>query len=145
MRAKSRQAGILFAVAILFGLAGSGAAPRAVPAAEASPPARTLYLKYCSACHGENGRGEGVVSQFMRPKPTDLTQLARKAGGRFPFVPVMESIDGTKAVRAHGDSDMPVWGESFRDELPDGPLAREIRRRGSLALITEFVASIQAE
>ncbi len=117
----------------------------AAAAIEAPPVAKELYLKYCSACHGETGKGDGVVSGFLRPKPTDLTQLAKQAGGKFPFVDVMKDIDGTATIRAHGDSDMPVWGESFRHELRDGPPDDQIRVRGRLMLITEYIESIQGK
>jgi len=112
-------------------------------AGEPPPPSRALYLKYCSACHGETGKGDGVVSGFMTPKPTDLTLIAKKAGGKFPFMEVLQQIDGTTAVRAHGDRDMPVWGESFRRELPDASLNRQARMRGRLMLLTEYVESLQ--
>ncbi len=114
-------------------------------ALELPPVAKELYLKYCSACHGEAGKGDGVVSGFLRPKPPDLTQLAKQAGGKFPFVEVMKDIDGTTTIRAHGDSDMPVWGESFRHELRDGPPDDQVRVRGRLMLITEYIESIQAK
>lgn len=110
-------------------------------AAEAGTPAKAAYLKYCSACHGQSGKGDGVVSGFMRPKPTDLTQIAKKAGGRFPYAQVAAAIDGTTTVRAHGDADMPVWGEMFREEAP--PVAPHATARGKVMLITDFVASIQ--
>ncbi|MGZ8500497.1 MAG: hypothetical protein ACXW5W_19000 [Candidatus Binatia bacterium] len=29
----------------------------------------------------------------------------------------MATIDGRRLVRAHGDRDMPVWGEIFRSEV----------------------------
>ena len=35
---------------------------------------RTLYLKYCSQCHGENGDGEGFATPRLRPTPRDFTQ-----------------------------------------------------------------------
>jgi len=34
---------------------------------------KTLYLKYCSQCHGENGDGEGYAAPHLRPKPRDFT------------------------------------------------------------------------
>jgi mono/diheme cytochrome c family protein len=101
-------------------------------------------LKYCSACHGDSGKGDGVVSGFLQPRPTDLTQIAKKAGGTFPFLRVMQEIDGTKPVRAHGDSAMPVWGESFRRDVPEEVLGRQLQVRGRLMLITEYLESIQA-
>ncbi len=36
---------------------------------------RTLYGRYCSACHGKKGLGDGrYVATELTPKPTDLTQ-----------------------------------------------------------------------
>ncbi len=34
---------------------------------------KTLYLKYCSQCHGENGNGEGYATPHLRPRPRDFT------------------------------------------------------------------------
>ncbi len=115
-------------------------------AAEASPDAagRQLYLRYCSACHGESGNGAGVVSGLMNPKPADLTQLAKRAGGTFPFAAVTATIDGRGTLRAHGDPDMPVWGEVLRNE--EGPaLDKETRTRAKLVQITAYLESIQAK
>ena len=40
----------------------------AVRAAEAKNVAKKVYQQYCAACHGSDGKGDGVVSGFMRPK-----------------------------------------------------------------------------
>jgi len=111
-------------------------------AAHAQSLGEALYRKYCSACHGPQGKGDGVVSGFMRPKPTDLTQLARKAGGEFPYMRTMMVIDGRQHIRAHGDPDMPVWGEVFWAEST-APITRAAELRGKLMLITEYLQSIQ--
>jgi len=92
-------------------------------------PGRALYLRYCGACHGPAGKGDGIAGDFMRPKPTDLTQLARKNRGEFPFQKTIQAIDGTMRVRPHGESEMPVWGEVLRE-----PLA-----------ITNYLRSIQSK
>jgi DMSO reductase family type II enzyme heme b subunit len=34
---------------------------------------KTLYLTYCSQCHGENGDGKGAAAPFLSPKPRDFT------------------------------------------------------------------------
>jgi mono/diheme cytochrome c family protein len=34
---------------------------------------RTLYLKYCSQCHGEKGDGEGYAAVHLYPKPRNFT------------------------------------------------------------------------
>ena len=113
----SRSAGIWGAVALMRCVAFG---------AESHQMGKQLYASYCSACHGENGKGDGVVSQFMHPKPADLTQLAKRAGGKFQFYDVVRTIDGRETLRAHGDPDMPVWGEVFVAEDGD---RRPIDRR----------------
>ncbi len=110
--------------------------------AEPRGPSKAAYMRYCSACHGENGKGEGVVSQYLRPKPSDLTQIAKANHGDFPFNRMIRIIDGRETVRAHGDADMPVWGDIFRAE--DGmSLNAETRARGKALQITEYVSSLQ--
>ena len=114
-----------------------------IPVAQAADsPAKTAYLKYCGACHGSGGKGDGVVSQFFRPKPTDLTQIAKNNSGQFPATRMMQAIDGTKTIRAHGDPDMPVWGELFRDDANAG-FERRARVQGRVMLITDYIRSIQ--
>jgi mono/diheme cytochrome c family protein len=127
-------AGAVLTAGILCAATGRGA--------ETETPGRWLYLKYCGACHGADGKGDGVASGFMRPKPTDLTQLAKKAGGTFPYVPTMQVIDGTKTVSAHGDPNMPVWGEIFRLES-GAPMEHRVDVQGKIMLITDYIRSIQ--
>lgn len=122
----------------ISGLLGVSAAFAEEPLA----PAKQAYLRYCSACHGEGGKGDGVVSHLMNPRPADLTQLAKKNNGEFPFMRVIRIIDGRETMRAHGDPDMPVWGEIFATEVP-GALNKEAAIRGKVLLITEYLASIQ--
>jgi mono/diheme cytochrome c family protein len=127
----------LLAIGIVLGVTS-------VPAVAAEPghPGRAVYLRYCGACHGPGGKGDGLAGTFMRPKPTDLTAIAARHGGEFPFGQVMGYIDGTSDVRAHGDPDMPVWGQVFRD---DGTwdATRRAAIRGKLMVITDYVRSIQ--
>jgi len=42
----------------------------------------------------------------------DLTNLPKK-DGRFDENHVIVAIDGTKAVAAHGDREMPIWGKAL--------------------------------
>jgi len=105
-------------------------------------PGRAAYLRYCSACHGADGKGEGVVSGFMRPKPSDLTALASQNGGVFPAARVREIIDGRSRLAAHGESEMPVWGEVFTEEKAAAQPSAQVR--GKLQLITSYLATIQA-
>jgi mono/diheme cytochrome c family protein len=119
--------------------ANAADAPRRQMYADAG---KHLYLKYCSACHGQTGKGDGVVSGLMQPRPTDLTQLAKKHGGAFDAVEVMEVINGSRSYRAHGDPDMPVWGELFSDPYAEG-FQRRADVQGRIMLITDYLRSIQ--
>lgn len=116
----------------------------AAAASAADPQGQAAYRRYCSACHGPDGKGDGVVSGLMNPRPTDLTQLAQQHGGQFPTLQVMESIDGRKPIAAHGDTGMPVWGEVF-DKDRGQVMAAEAQTRGKVHEITMYLQSIQVK
>ena len=80
-------------------------------------------MQYCSSCHGEDGRGNGPVSAYLKIKVPDLTLLRKNNKGIYPTDKVMSAIDGRRPVRGHGDSEMPVWGEVFRKEAAGGKYA----------------------
>ena len=111
--------------------------------AEDATSGRAAYLQYCSSCHGEDGRGDGVVSSMMRPKPADLTRLAAAHGGTFPFTHVEKMIDGRQRPAAHGSSEMPVWGEVLSGEKAMAQPSALVR--GQVQEITSYLASIQAK
>ena len=114
-------------------------APAATRAEDAG---KQLFTRYCGACHGPGGKGDGILSGLLKVKPKDLTQIAKNNGGRFPAQRVMRFIDGTTDVRAHGNPDMPVWGEVFRESLQDSP-AQKAEIRGTILLIADYIRSIQ--
>lgn len=37
-----------------------------------------LYHVHCASCHGESGRGDGMVGAALRTPPADLTLLTHK-------------------------------------------------------------------
>ena len=74
-----------------------------------------LYHTHCASCHGESGRGDGLMGAALRTPPADLTAITRKNGGLFPDGLVIEFIDGTRNVLAHGPRAMPVWGLVFQN------------------------------
>ena len=118
------------------------ATPFCAQAAGAPNPNHEVYLKLCSSCHGPAGKGDGPLAPMLTPKPSDLTQLAKKNGGEFNALAVYEAISGPHLAAAHGTSQMPVWGEVLRQE-PGGaePRASEI----SLAKVVNYLRSIQAK
>ena len=52
------------------------------------------YHSSCAPCHGSDGKGTGPVSAGLKVPPPDLTVLAKKNNGVFPFNSVYEIIDG---------------------------------------------------
>lgn len=94
-----------------------------------------LYKQYCASCHGVDGKGDGPAAAALKVAPADLTAI-QQPGEKFPFESVRVSIDGERAVTAHGTREMPVWGTVLR------------RARGDLAQadiesLTRYVESIQ--
>jgi mono/diheme cytochrome c family protein len=69
-----------------------------------------LYHRFCAACHGEGGEGDGPVASFFKVAPPDLTTLARRRGGEYPADDVRRIVDGRDIHGAHGSRQMPVWG-----------------------------------
>lgn len=33
---------------------------------------KTLYMQYCAICHGDKGRGDGLASAALKPKPANF-------------------------------------------------------------------------
>jgi mono/diheme cytochrome c family protein len=103
---------------------------------------KEMYLQYCSSCHGQDGRGDGSVSAFLKVKVPDLTVLKKKNKGIYPLDAVILAIDGRRKLRSHGDPKMPVWGESFSREVKD-PKSAEVAVGAREKAIAEYVATLQ--
>jgi mono/diheme cytochrome c family protein len=71
---------------------------------------KAAYLSSCAACHGADGKGDGILSSVLKVPPADLTTLARRNNGEFPITAVNEIIDGRTFIAAHGNREMPIWG-----------------------------------
>jgi mono/diheme cytochrome c family protein len=85
-------------------------------AAEEKPDAgTTLYRRYCASCHGTAGRGDGPVAEALATRPKDLTALS------YDVPTLMRAIDGRRTIRAHGPSEMPVWGYIFEESSVGEP------------------------
>ena len=42
------------------------------------------FVRYCSACHGAEGRGDGPAASALQSPPADLTRIAQRRGGISP-------------------------------------------------------------
>jgi len=103
---------------------------------------KEMYMQYCSSCHGQDGKGSGSVSAFLKVKVPDLTLLKKKNKGIYPLDQVISAIDGRRKPRLHGDPKMPVWGESFSSEVKDAKTA-EVTIGLKEKAIAEYVATLQ--
>ena len=74
---------------------------------------KSEFQSSCASCHGADGKGNGPLREQLRVPPPDLTVLARNNNGVFPAAALYQTIDGSKAVPAHGNREMPIWGERF--------------------------------
>jgi len=107
----------------------------------ASGPA--MYGEYCAACHGNNGDGRGPAARAFKVPPADLTTLARRNEGKFPY----DKFDlvtrfGTSTAAhpsANGSKAMPAWEPLFAS-LPDETQGTIYQRISNLA---HYVASLQ--
>jgi mono/diheme cytochrome c family protein len=72
-----------------------------------------IFRTYCATCHGLDGRGNGPVAPALKHKVPDLTQISKRAGGKFPIVRVRNTIEGTETLSGHGSREMPIWGPVF--------------------------------
>jgi len=68
----------------------------------------------------------------MRVTVPNLRTLATRNDGAFPAEAVRAYIDGRESVAAHGDRQMPVWGDVFRGP-EQGTSERTVRRQWTKA------------
>jgi mono/diheme cytochrome c family protein len=82
-------------------------------AAAAEPDGGKLFLDHCAACHGPMGEGDGPVATSMAIAVPSLRTLAMRNGGVLDEDAVAAYIDGREPRAAHGQRQMPVWGDTF--------------------------------
>jgi len=109
--------------------------------ARGSEMGAALYREYCVVCHGTLGAGDGPVADILRVKPPDLAQLARKSGGKFPELRVLNLIRGEAQVLSHGSREMPIWGQVFLNESGQRPEIVQMR----IYAVMKYLEEIQAK
>jgi mono/diheme cytochrome c family protein len=77
------------------------------------PSGEQIFRQYCAACHGPDAKGRGPARSALRGPAPDLTTLAKRHGGRFPYAYVAGVLEFGPAVAAHGSGNMPLWGDLF--------------------------------
>ena len=102
---------------------------------------KEMYNSYCAVCHGTDGKGHGPAASAMKAPPTDLTVLAKNAGGKYPSAHIASVIHGQAALPSHGSPDMPVWGPLF-SSISQGHEAQVQQRVTNLV---KYIETLQAK
>ena len=134
--------GVVVLAWILLRVALAAAQPLPRVPGETVSAGQQYFMRYCSACHGVLGHGDGPAAPALRPPPADLTRITQRRGGHFPVAEIAAYIDGRTVVPAHGSREMPIWGERFGEMAGGGSVGEEVVR-GNLLVLIEYLQSIQ--
>jgi mono/diheme cytochrome c family protein len=74
---------------------------------------KAMYDSYCAVCHAKDAKGNGPAASAMKTPPTDLTQMAKNNGGKYPAAHVAAVLKGQAMNPSHGSEEMPIWGRLF--------------------------------
>jgi hypothetical protein len=107
---------------------------------------RDKYLSTCASCHGGDGKGKGPRAAKLRKKPADLTMLAKKNKGTFPYKTVYAIVDGRNVPPPHGAREMPIWGCRRTPPPTEAqPGRRRVRRLGPADTVLDLPCESEAE
>lgn len=102
-----------------------------------------VYRRHCVGCHGEDATGGGASALLGTVATPDLTTLAKRNGGQFPFWALYETISGNELLPAHGTRLMPIWGQELAAEPGGAPSDRMARVRGRILALMAYLATLQ--
>jgi Cytochrome C oxidase, cbb3-type, subunit III len=123
---------------LLPAVSGPAAAQRARVIADGQED----YEQHCAACHGPSGVGDGSMAEILVIPPPDLTRIAGRNDGEFPFWEIYAIIEGEEKVKGHDTFQMPLGQQRFeRDESKPGFLPAHIR----VLQLTHFLESLQKQ
>ena len=102
---------------------------------------KAMYDSYCAVCHAKDAKGNGPAASAMKTPPTDLTQLAKNNGGKYPAAHVAAVLKGQAMSPSHGSQDMPIWGRLF-SSISQGHEGQVQQR---ITNLVTYVESVQAK
>jgi mono/diheme cytochrome c family protein len=133
-------AGILAAASLPAARAAAGPQQTAEAVVSGTTGAE-VFKSYCASCHGTSARGDGPLADALRYRPADLTRIAQRNDGKFEAEKVHRIIDGRKSVKGHGGTDMPVWGDAFKQSAT-GFSEEAVKAR--IQSLTAYLETLQA-
>lgn len=81
---------------------------------------KVLYIKYCAACHGEKGKGNGIAAASLPKAPADHTSAA-----------FQKSTDG--AIYGITSEGKPKYMPSFKSSLKEADIWKLVTYMRTLA------------
>ena len=126
-------------LALIVSIAWAGMAVNEELPTNYMPTGEQMYKQYCAACHGKDGKGHCPLAVVLKTPPADLTTLAKRHDGKFPYDYVASVLQFGPGFPAHGSEDMPTWGPIFRhyDKRNEKVVKQRIRT------LSEYIASLQ--
>jgi mono/diheme cytochrome c family protein len=106
------------------------------------PSGKAMFKQYCASCHGIDGKGQGPLASMLKVPPANLTTLAKRHEGKFPYDYVSDILRfGPGPSILHGSSDMPTWGPIFQyfDKNDERAVQQRIKN------LCNYLASLQEE
>lgn len=102
------------------------------------------YLAACAGCHGAAGDGGGPMTGILTVPVPDLTRLAERNDGVFPWLRVVHVVDGRTGLRSHGGA-MPIFGLLFDGDtaVADAPDGSPVVTSARVLAVVEYLKSIQ--
>jgi mono/diheme cytochrome c family protein len=103
------------------------------------PSGKQMFKQYCAACHGLDAKGHGPARVALKTPAADLTLLAKRHGGEFPYDYVANILRFGPGVAAHGSPDMPTWGPIFQyiDNYNQTAVQKRVKN------LCDYIASLQ--
>jgi len=103
----------------------------------------TLYQVHCASCHGADARGGAAVGASQTVGTADLTRIAARNDGEFPFWQVYGVISGAELLPAHGGRIMPTWSRALAETPGIEAENSAAVVRGRILAIMAWLASVQ--
>ena len=104
------------------------------------PSGQVMYKEYCAVCYGDDAKGQGPFVSTLKMMPPNLTTLAKRHQGKFPYDYVSNIFRfGPGPTILHGSADMPTWGPIFRYFDKNSERAVEQRIKN----LCNYLASLQ--
>lgn len=105
---------------------------------------KQIYDGACAACHGPDATGDGPMAELLAIDTPDLTRIAARNGGVFPWLRIVHVVDGRTGLRGHGGA-MPVFGAVFTGDaaVEDARDGTPVITSARILAVVDYLAAIQ--